>query len=73
MDIFRAIIQKNEFSQRSFDLTTQVIRLNAANYTAWKFRRAVIDNFLSKPEVMKKELTFCSSIASENAKNYQLW
>lgn len=35
MSYFRAITRKNEFSERALFLTSQAIRLNPGNYTAW--------------------------------------
>ncbi len=43
MGYFRAILAKEEVSQRAFDLTTEVIKLSQGNYTAWFYRRKMID------------------------------
>lgn len=99
MDYFRAVLHKNEMSERAFELTTgmfsiesslglvitwtrfminalalnsstaDVISYNPANYTAWHFRRLLL-KALEKD--IKQELEFCTQIAEENLKNYQV-
>ncbi|XP_004348074.2 farnesyltransferase alpha subunit [Capsaspora owczarzaki ATCC 30864] len=70
MNYFRAIVQLDERSQRAFDLTTEVIKANPANYHAWHFRRLVMDalNLDYQPE-----LAFTHRLAEANPKNYQIW
>ena len=43
MDYFRAVVRSEEKSQRVLDLTTDVIAINSANYTAWHYRALVCD------------------------------
>jgi len=70
MDYFRAILQADERSKRALDLTEEVVRLNAGNYTAWYFRRLVLEALNSN---LKHELTFTTKIGAKNPKNYQIW
>jgi len=70
MDYFRAILHRNERSERALKLTEEVIALNAANYTAWYYRRLLLESLGSD---IHQELAFTDKIAGENPKNYQLW
>jgi len=70
MDYFRAILQKDERSERALQLSSEVIECNPANYTAWYFRRLVLDALKSD---LKKELEFVSKVGFNNPKNYQIW
>ena len=70
MDLFRAILQMNELSARALQLTADVIDLNAANYTAWHFRRRCLRELGSD---LHGELQYVADIAGENPKNYQIW
>jgi len=70
MDYFRAILEKDERSERALELTEAVIGMNSANYTVWVFRRACLDA-LSKD--WKDELQWVTGLAHDNPKNYQIW
>jgi len=69
MGYFRAVMHANEKSERALALTTEVIRMNPANYTAWYYRRLVLDELKSD---LHSELDFTAEIAGEHPKNYQL-
>jgi len=70
MDYFRAVMQKDERSERVLALTDEVIQQNSANYTAWYFRRLVLEALHSD---LRKELDFTVEIGRANPKNYQIW
>ncbi|KAL0486724.1 farnesyltransferase/geranylgeranyltransferase type-1 subunit alpha [Acrasis kona] len=62
MNYFRAVLKNNEISERALALTDEVINLNAANYTAWYYRRD-----------LKEEMEYTDAMTEENQKNYQVW
>jgi protein farnesyltransferase/geranylgeranyltransferase type-1 subunit alpha len=70
MNYFRAIIKADERSERALKLTQHVVELNAANYTAWHFRRVCIE---ALGKNVADELAYVTSMAGENPKNYQIW
>jgi protein farnesyltransferase/geranylgeranyltransferase type-1 subunit alpha len=70
MDYFRAVLQSDERSERSLALTKEVISCNSANYTAWYFRRIVLEDLKRD---LTEEFTMTEDIASVTPKNYQLW
>jgi protein farnesyltransferase/geranylgeranyltransferase type-1 subunit alpha len=67
MSYFRAVFHRNEISHRAYLLTSEVIKINPGNYSAWFFRRVLIDE-LGLP--LDKEISFLNSIAIKLEKNY---
>eukprot|EP01064_Diplonema_japonicum_P037615 TRINITY_DN8869_c0_g1_i1.p1 TRINITY_DN8869_c0_g1~~TRINITY_DN8869_c0_g1_i1.p1 ORF type:complete len:183 (+),score=41.51 TRINITY_DN8869_c0_g1_i1:36-584(+) len=67
---FRAVLASGEKSERVLNLTQAVIDCNAANYTAWKYRRDVI---LAINFSIDKELETVASMLNSYPKNFQIW
>jgi hypothetical protein len=61
MNYFRAILRKDERSSRALHLTTEVIKLNPANYTAWYFRR--LPHFHSLARSLARPLSVSVSVS----------
>jgi protein farnesyltransferase/geranylgeranyltransferase type-1 subunit alpha len=70
MNYFRAIVRKDERSQRALDITTEAIDLNPANYSVWYYRRLILTSLKSD---YRKELEYVTEQAIDKPKNYQIW
>lgn len=80
--LFTKVLQADEKSTRALKLSEAVIHHNAANYTAWQFRRACIRQLASDDDdappstddsLWRQELAFCTAATLDNPKNYQVW
>lgn len=76
----RAILQTNEWSLRTLQLTATCLPLNPANYTVWHFRRLCLEavyhpttNDASRWDYIQADLDLAASLGGENPKNYQIW
>uniref|UniRef100_A0A8R1I0V3 Protein farnesyltransferase/geranylgeranyltransferase type-1 subunit alpha n=1 Tax=Caenorhabditis japonica TaxID=281687 RepID=A0A8R1I0V3_CAEJA len=67
---FRAVLIKNEKSERVMALLEDCIRLNPANYTVWQYRRVCLKELSWD---LKKEMRYLDDIIQESPKNYQVW
>uniref|UniRef100_K3WEF8 Protein farnesyltransferase/geranylgeranyltransferase type-1 subunit alpha n=1 Tax=Globisporangium ultimum (strain ATCC 200006 / CBS 805.95 / DAOM BR144) TaxID=431595 RepID=K3WEF8_GLOUD len=70
MDVFRGVLKLNEYSERTLNLTLDVIDENPANYTAWHFRRKVLEALSAN---LYDELQYTERMAIAHPKNYQIW
>jgi len=79
MSYFRRVVVTGECSQRTLQLSAEVIAHNAANYTAWQYRRRCLEAMHSgssnaaREQAWREELAFCTARGRENLKNYQVW
>ncbi|KAG8460767.1 hypothetical protein KFE25_010822 [Diacronema lutheri] len=72
MGRFRAILLRGEVGERALAVTGEVIDLNAANYTAWAYRRRCLEALGSR-ETWARELEWSADVTRDNQKNYQVW
>ena len=67
---FRAIVSSHEKSERALGLTEDALKLNAANYTVWQYRRDILKALNSN---LYHELEYVDRSIEFNPKNYQVW
>lgn len=66
----RAVMAKNEMSERALKLTEDVIGMNPAHYTVWLYRAKIL---FALNKNLDDELTWLNKVALKNLKNYQIW
>ncbi|PIA17041.1 protein prenylyltransferase [Coemansia reversa NRRL 1564] len=70
MDYLRAVMAKEEISERALELTGRVIQANPGHYTVWVYRKRLVEELNAD---IAGELNWVSSISAMYPKNYQLW
>ncbi|KAK4992611.1 CAAX geranylgeranyltransferase alpha subunit [Elasticomyces elasticus] len=70
MAYLRAVMARDEKSERVLRLTKDVIEMNPAHYTVWLYRAQVL--FATHAD-LHKELEWLNETASQYQKNYQIW
>lgn len=80
MDVFRAVLQMGEKTERALRLTETIIAYNSANYTVWHYRREILDALVAQEHDEDRralryaeELAFVHRTAQCISKNYQVW
>lgn len=89
MGFLRAIMKKEERSERALELTAIALRFNPANYTTWWYRRQCLASLSNpppishcptdskftyySPELIEKDLKLAQVLGGPNPKNYQIW
>lgn len=67
---FRALLARDELSERSFALTADCIELQRSNFSVWYFRRRILKKLKHH---LHDELAFVERAIDEEPKNYQVW
>ena len=79
MNYFRRVLVNGEYSERTLQLSAEIIGHNAANYTAWLFRRRCLTELYGASaadgdrRAWEIELAYTTEMAMNNMKNYQVW
>ncbi|GAA5825676.1 hypothetical protein JCM11251_000335 [Rhodosporidiobolus azoricus] len=70
MDTFRAMVAKQERSERTLELTELIIQMNPGHYSVWKYRA---DTLLAIESDLVKELELLDGLVKHHLKSYQVW
>ncbi|KAJ2709635.1 CAAX geranylgeranyltransferase alpha subunit [Coemansia spiralis] len=70
MDYLRAVMAQGEVSQRALALTARAIETNPGHYTAWVYRKRLVEELAVD---IADELAWVGEISERYPKNYQLW
>lgn len=67
---FRAMLVRDELSERSLALTADCIELQRSNFSVWYFRRRILRKLSHH---LENELIFVEKMIEDEPKNYQVW
>uniref|UniRef100_A0A6G1S563 Protein farnesyltransferase/geranylgeranyltransferase type-1 subunit alpha n=2 Tax=Aceria tosichella TaxID=561515 RepID=A0A6G1S563_9ACAR len=67
---FRAMLVRDELSERSLALTADCIELQRSNFSVWYFRRRILRKLTHH---LENELEFVGKMIEDEPKNYQVW
>lgn len=67
---FRAMLVRDELSERSLELTADCIELQRSNFSVWYFRRRILRKLSHH---LDGELAFVKKVIENEPKNYQVW
>ena len=70
MSYLRAVMARDEKSDRVLSLSEDIIRLNPAHYTVWLYRA---DTIFALEKNLLEELEWLNRISLKYLKNYQIW
>ncbi|KAI5838602.1 hypothetical protein DFP73DRAFT_599831 [Morchella snyderi] len=70
MAYLRAVMAKDEVSERVLKVTEDVIEMNPAHYTVWLYRAKTL---FALGGDLRKEQIFLNEMALKHQKNYQIW
>jgi Protein prenyltransferase, alpha subunit len=70
MGYFRAVHNIEEYSERAFEITTEMIIICPGFYTAWNYRERLIKKLFKS---LNDEKEFLSNLSKKHPKNYQIW
>ncbi|GAA6024317.1 hypothetical protein JCM11491_005984 [Sporobolomyces phaffii] len=70
MDTFRSLVQKGEKSQRTLEVTKDIIHMNPGHYSVWKYRA---DTLLELKTELVQELELLDAMVKSHLKSYQVW
>lgn len=70
MSYLRALMAKNEMSERALELTEDLIDMNPAHYTVWLYRAQIL---FALDVDLREEIAWLNETALQHQKNYQIW
>ncbi|KAL0632934.1 CAAX geranylgeranyltransferase alpha subunit [Maublancomyces gigas] len=70
MSYLRAVMAKDEMSERVLKVTEDVIEMNPAHYTVWLYRAKTL---FALGKDLVEEKNFLNDMALRHQKNYQIW